>query len=147
MLHLVHIKALHILQENNLLYEQDGALWFKTTQFGDDKDRVIKKTTGEYTYIAADIAYLKNKADRGFDNFIYILGHDHHSYVVRLNAVKEGLGLSDRPLDVILYQLVKISEDGALVRMSKRAGAIIGLQDIINTVGRDVARFFYLNRK
>ena len=66
-------KALHILQENNLLYEQDGALWFKTTQFGDDKYRVIKKTTGEYTYIAADIAYLKNKADRGFDHFIFIL--------------------------------------------------------------------------
>jgi arginyl-tRNA synthetase len=140
-------KSLQILQEHGLLYEQDGALWFKTTQFGDDKDRVVKKSTGEYTYIAADIAYLKNKADRGFNNFIYILGHDHHSYVVRLNAVKEGLGFSGYPLDVILYQLVKISEDGALVRMSKRAGAIISLQDIINTVGKDVARFFYLNRK
>jgi arginyl-tRNA synthetase len=140
-------KGLQVLQDNNLLYEHDGALWFRTTQYGDDKDRVVKKATGEYTYIAADVAYLKNKADRGFDNFIYILGHDHHSYVVRLNAVREGLGLSERPLDVILYQLVKISEDGALVRMSKRAGAIISLQDIIDTVGRDVARFFYLNRK
>ncbi len=140
-------KGLQVLQNNNLLYKHDGALWFKTTTYGDDKDRVVKKATGEYTYIAADIAYLKNKADRGFNNFIYILGHDHHSYVVRLNAVKEGLGLTERPLDVILYQLVKISEDGALVRMSKRAGAIISLQDIIDTVGRDVARFFYLNRK
>lgn len=140
-------KALQVLQNNGLLYEQDGALWFKTTQFGDDKDRVLKKSTGEYTYIAADVAYLKNKSDRGFDNFIYILGHDHHSYVMRLNAVKQGLGYVDKPLDVILYQLVKILNDGALVRMSKRAGAIIGLQDIINTVGKDVARFFYLNRK
>lgn len=139
--------AIEILQRNGLIYEQEGALWFKTTLFGDDKDRVIKKSTGEYTYIAADIAYLKNKSDRGFDNFIYILGHDHHSYVMRLNAVKQGLGYADKPLDVILYQLVKILNDGALVRMSKRAGAIIGLQDIINTVGKDVARFFYLNRK
>ena len=140
-------KAIAILQERGLLFEQEGALWFKTTQFGDDKDRVVRKSTGEYTYIAADIAYLKNKVDRGFDNLIFTLGHDHHSYVSRLNAVKEGLGYSDCPLSVILYQLVKISEDGALVRMSKRAGAIISLQDIINTVGKDVARFFYLNRK
>jgi len=140
-------KALDVLKKNGLLYEQDGALWFKTTQFGDDKDRVVKKSTGEYTYIAADVAYLKNKADRGFDNFIYVLGHDHHSYVIRLDAVKQGLGYTNRPLDVILYQLVKILNDGALVRMSKRAGTIIGLQDIINTVGKDVARFFYLNRK
>jgi arginyl-tRNA synthetase len=140
-------KALDILQKNELLYEKEGALWFATTRFGDDKDRVVRKSTGEYTYIAADIAYLKNKSDRGFDHFIYILGHDHHSYVVRLNAVKNALGYHDKKLDVILYQLVKILNDGALVRMSKRAGAIIGLQDIINTVGKDVARFFYLNRK
>lgn len=139
--------ALDVLQKRGFLFEQDGALWFRTTQFGDDKDRVIRKSTGEYTYIAADIAYLKNKIDRGFDNLIFILGHDHHSYVTRLNAVKEGLGYTDCPLSVILYQLVKISEDGAMVRMSKRAGAIVGLQDIIDTVGKDVARFFYLNRK
>jgi arginyl-tRNA synthetase len=140
-------KALAVLQERNLLFEHDGALWFKTTQFGDDKDRVVKKSTGEYTYIAADIAYLKNKIDRGFNNLIFTLGHDHHSYAVRLNAVKNGLGYEQCPLAVILYQLVKISEDGQAVRMSKRAGAIVSLQDIINTVGKDVARFFYLHRK
>jgi len=140
-------KALAVLQERNLLFELDGALWFKTTQFGDDKDRVVKKSTGEYTYIAADIAYLKNKIDRGFNNLIFTLGHDHHSYAVRLNAVKDGLGYTQCPLAVILYQLVKISEDGQAVRMSKRAGAIVSLQDIINTVGKDVARFFYLHRK
>ncbi|HEX4068833.1 MAG TPA: arginine--tRNA ligase, partial [Candidatus Babeliales bacterium] len=140
-------KALKILQHNGLLFEHDGALWFRTTQFGDDKDRVVQKSTGEYTYIAADIAYLQNKIDRGADNLMMVLGHDHHSYVMRLNAVKNGLGYEDLPLSVILYQLVKISEGGALVRMSKRAGAIVGLQDIIDTVGKDVARFFYLNRK
>ena len=139
--------SLDVLQNRGLLFEQDGALWFKTTQFGDDKDRVVRKSTGEYTYIAADIAYLKNKIDRGFDNVVYVLGHDHHSYVARLNAVKEGLGFTTVPLDAILYQLVKITQDGELVRMSKRAGAMITLQDIINTVGKDVARFFYLNRK
>jgi len=140
-------KALAVLHDHGLLFELDGALWFKTTQFGDDKDRVVKKSTGEYTYIAADIAYLKNKIDRGFNNLIFTLGHDHHSYVARLNAVKNGLGYGQCPLAAILYQLVKISEDGQAVRMSKRAGAIVSLQDIINTVGKDVARFFYLNRK
>jgi arginyl-tRNA synthetase len=140
-------KALKILQHHELLFEQDGALWFKTTQFGDDKDRVVQKSTGEYTYIAADIAYLQNKIDRGADNLMMVLGHDHHSYVMRLNAVKSGLGHTNIPLSVILYQLVKVSEDGELVRMSKRAGAIVSLQDIIDTVGKDVARFFYLNRK
>jgi arginyl-tRNA synthetase len=140
-------QTLQILQERGLLFEHDGAIWFRTTQFGDDKDRVIKKSTGEYTYIAADVAYLKNKIDRGFNNLIFVLGHDHHSYVKRLEAVKDGLGYIDYPLSGILYQLVKIVEDGALVRMSKRAGAIISLQDIINTVGKDVARFFYLHRK
>jgi arginyl-tRNA synthetase len=140
-------KALAVLQERGYLFEQEGALWFRTTEFGDDKDRVVRKSTGEYTYIAADIAYLKNKIDRGFNNLIFVLGHDHHSYVARLNAVKNGLGYTDCPLAVILYQLVKISEDGEAVRMSKRAGAIVSLQDIINTVGKDVARFFYLNRK
>jgi len=140
-------KALDILNEHGFLFEQEGALWFRTSHFGDDKDRVVRKSTGEYTYIAADIAYLKNKIDRGFNNLIFILGHDHHSYVSRLNAVKNGLGFVNVPLDVILYQLVKITQNGALVRMSKRAGAIITLQDIIDTVGSDVARFFYLNRK
>jgi arginyl-tRNA synthetase len=140
-------KSLHTLKENGFLFEHDGALWFKTTAFGDDKDRVVKKATGEYTYIAADIAYFDNKISRGFDNLVFVFGHDHHSYVTRLEAVKNGLGFVSVPLDVILYQLVKMTEKGELVRMSKRAGAIVTLQDIINIVGKDVARFFYLNRK
>ncbi len=140
-------KTLRMLQGKHLLYEAGGAVWFKTTEFGDDKDRVLKKSTGEYTYIAADVAYFENKIERGANKLIFVLGYDHHSYVARLNAVKQALGCAKKPLDVILYQLVKISEDGQLMRMSKRAGVMITLQDIINTVGKDVARFFYLNRK
>ncbi len=140
-------KALSDLKKQDLIYEQDGAWWFKSTQFGDDKDRVVRKKSGELTYIAADIAYLKNKIDRGHNKLIMILGHDHHSYVVRLHGSLQALGLGQYPLNAILYQLVKITQEGRLVRMSKRAGTIITLQDVINTVGTDVARFFYLNRK
>ncbi len=140
-------KALTHLKSKKLTYEKDGALWFKSTKFGDDKDRVVRRATGKVTYIAADIAYLKNKIDREHDKLIMILGHDHHSYVVRLHGSLQALNLAHYPLDVILYQLVKITKQGNLVRMSKRAGTIITLQDVINTVGTDVARFFYLNRK
>src|SRR5690606_34769386 len=121
------------------------ATWFKATTFGDDKDRVVKRSNGEVTYIAADIAYLQNKIERGFNKLLMILGHDHHSYETRLHAIQHALKLEATPLDIILYQLVKITKEGELVRMSKRAGAMITLQDIINTVGKDVARFFYLH--
>ncbi len=139
--------ALEQLKQNNFLYKHDGAWWFKATQFGDDKDRVVKRASGEVTYIAADIAYLQNKINRGHNKLLMILGHDHHSYVTRLHAIQQALQLESFPLDVILYQLVKITKEGQLVRMSKRAGAMTTLQDIINTVGKDVARFFYLHRK
>lgn len=141
-------KALDILQTNGHLYEQEGALWFKSTDFGDDKDRVVKKADGTYTYVAADIAYMRNKIERGHNELVMTLGHDHHSYVVRLQALLQALGLSKQnALTVILYQLVKIKESGLMVRMSKRAGNIITLDDVIAEVGTDVARFFYLNRK
>ena len=139
--------ALTILDKNGYLYELDGALWFKSTEFGDDKDRVVRKNTGELTYVAADIAYLLNKLERGAEHLIIVLGQDHHSYVMRLKAVLQGLRQDPNLLDVILYQLVTLKESGELVRMSKRAGRIISLEDIIETVGKDVARFFYLNRK
>lgn len=140
-------QALEIINRNGHLYEHEGALWLRSTTFGDDKDRVVRKASGELTYVAADVAYLKNKIDRGFNKLIMTLGHDHHSYVVRLHAVQQALGLGQYPLDVILYQLVKIKEDGQQVRMSKRAGNMVVLDDVIETVGTDVARFFYLNRK
>lgn len=139
--------ALEILNRNGHIYEKDNAVWFKSTDFGDDKDRVLKKNTGELTYVAADVAYLENKLDRGFDHLIMILGQDHHSYVVRLKAVLQGLGKNPHLLDIILYQLVTLKESGQILRMSKRAGRSVDLEDVINTVGKDVARFFYLNKK
>lgn len=139
--------ALEILDNRGYLFNDSNALWFKSTAFGDDKDRVVKKNSGEMTYVAADIAYLENKIDRGFDQLIIILGQDHHSYLTRLKAVMQGLGRNPAQLDIILYQLVTLKESGQMVRMSKRAGRMVTLEDIIDTVGKDVARFFYLNKK
>jgi arginyl-tRNA synthetase len=135
------------LTSNGYTYELDGALWFATTKFGDDKDRVLRKSDGTYTYLAGDLPYLVNKLERGYDKLIMILGHDHHSFVVRLHALMQALGYNPDKLSVILYQLVHILKDGQAAKMSKRAGTIVDLHDIINTVGKDVARFFYLNRK
>ena len=139
-------RAIELLRNKGFVYEQDGALWFKSTEFGDDKDRVVRKANGELTYVAADIAYMKNKIDRGANRLVMVLGHDHHGYVLRLQALLKALDLG-ATLDVILYQLVKMKASGQLVRMSKRAGNIVTLEDVIDTVGKDVSRFFYLNRK
>lgn len=139
-------KAIELLKTNGLLYEKEGALWFTSTKYGDDKDRVLRKKDGQLTYASADIAYMQDKVKRGADELIYILGHDHHSYATRLETIRQGLQLACA-LDVILYQLVSIKEDGQQLRMSKRAGVIVTLQDVIDTVGRDVARYFYLQRK
>ena len=138
--------ALALLKKHGHLYTNEGALWFKSTAFNDDKDRVLRKKSGELTYASADVAYMQDKVNRGHDHLIYILGHDHHSYLHRLHAMRKALGVN-APLDVILYQLVKIKDSGQNVKMSKRAGKIVSLNDIIETVGKDVARFFYLNRK
>jgi arginyl-tRNA synthetase len=140
-------KSLKKLEKNNATYEKDGALWFRSTEYGDDKDRVVRKTSGELTYAAADIAYLENKIERGADKLVIVLGQDHHSYKQRLAGILQALGYNKEMLDVILYQLVTIKEGGEALRMSKRAGRIVTLQDVIETVGKDVARFFYLNRK
>jgi len=139
--------VLEELQAKGYLYEKDDALWFKSTEFGDDKDRVVRKASGELTYVAADIAYMKNKVERGADKLVMILGHDHHGYVSRLQGLHQALGLEKAPLETIIYQLVKLKEGGQQLRMSKRAGTMVTLADIIEAVGTDVARFFYLNRK
>jgi len=141
------IEVIKKLEKAGYIYEKDGALWFKSTAFGDDKDRVLRKKGGEWTYLAADIAYMLDKAQRGAQQMIMVLGQDHHGYVDRLHGIHKALDLEKSPLDIILYQLVSLKEKGEQVRMSKRAGHIITLQDIIDTVGKDVARFFYLNRK
>jgi len=138
--------ALSVLKKNNYLFEKDGALWFKSTEFGDDKDRVVIKSSGEMTYVASDIGYMVNKVERGYDNLVMTLGHDHHSYAVRLEGLRQALNIKSR-LKIILYQLVKIRSGGQMVRMSKRTGKMITLSDIIHEVSKDVARFFYLHRK
>lgn len=135
------------LKQADYTYEKDQAVWFKSTEFGDDKDRVVRKSNGELTYIAPDIAYLKNKVERGAEHLVIILGQDHHSYTTRLQGLKQALGLNQIPLDIIIYQLVSMQASGEAVRMSKRAGNIVTLLGVIETVGKDVARFFYLNRK
>jgi len=140
-------RVLGILRTKNLLYTKENALWFRSSNFGDDKDRVIKKADDSYTYIAADIAYHKHKFDRKFDYLIDILGQDHHGYVKRLKATMQALDYPADNLHVILYQLVSIKHAGQAQKMSKRSGTFTKLQDIIDTVGTDVARFFYLNRK
>lgn len=139
--------ALKLLEEKNYTYVEDGALWFKSTAFGDDKDRVLKRSNGEVTYMAADVAYTQNKLARGAQKIVIVVGQDHHGYVDRMKAVIQALGHKAEDLDILLYQLVTIKEDGEQIRMSKRAGRIVSLEDIIETVGADVARFFYLNRK
>ncbi|HBR70274.1 TPA: arginine--tRNA ligase [Candidatus Dependentiae bacterium] len=140
-------KAIERLKQAGFIYEQDGALWFKSTAFGDDKDRVLRKQDGSWTYVAADLAYMLDKAERGAQQMIMVLGQDHHGYVDRLHGLHKALGLQQSTLDIILYQLVSLKKDGQELRMSKRAGRMVTLQDIIDTVGKDVARFFYLNRK
>ena len=128
-------------------YEKDGAVWFKSTEFGDDKDRVLKKADGDVTYLAADAAYLEDKFKRGADHLILILGQDHHGYVSRLQGLLQATGYGDKPFNALLYQLVALKESGQSFKMSKRAGKIVSLREIIDLVGSDVARFFYLNRK
>lgn len=139
--------AINKLTQAGFTYEQDNALWFKSTQFGDDKDRVLRKSSGELTYAAADIAYMLSKVERGANHLVMVLGQDHHSYAVRVEGFRQSLGLTNTKLDVILYQLVSLTMSGEAVRMSKRAGKFVTLQDIIDEVGKDVARFFFLNRK
>lgn len=139
--------SLQRLVRSGHTYELEGALWLRSTTFGDDKDRVLRKANGELTYVAADVAYLIDKLDRGFDELIMVLGHDHHSYKVRLHAVMQALGFDPKRLTVILYQLVHVLKDGVPLKMSKRTGNMITLVEIIEDVGKDIARFFFLFRK
>ncbi len=134
------------LLARGLAYEQDDALWFKSTQFGDDKDRVLRKSSGELTYFASDIAYHDDKFRRGFDRVIDIWGADHHGYVPRMQGAVEALGKKGA-LTVILVQLVSLLRDGEQVAMSTRAGKFETLADVVAYVGVDAARFLFLSRK
>ncbi|HEV2458170.1 MAG TPA: arginine--tRNA ligase, partial [Ktedonobacterales bacterium] len=130
------------LREAGYLAEREGALWVKTTLFGDDKDRVIVKTNGEPTYFAADVAYMRNKFKRGFDRLMIVLGPDHHGYISRLKAIAQMLGHAPDDLHVLLYQTVTVKGE----RMGRRRGNVITLDDLYDEVGADVTRFFYLMR-
>ena len=140
-------EAIQTLTERGYTYEKDGALWLKSTEFGDDKDRVLMRADGTATYIAGDVAYHKNKFDRGFDRAINVWGADHAGYVARTKASIAALGYDPDRLYVLLYQLVSIVKNGELVMSSKRKGNILELKaDLIDEIGKDAARFFFLMR-
>ena len=140
-------EALDALQAKSLIYEKDGALWFASSRFEDDKDRVIKKQDGEYTYFASDICYHKDKLDRGFDTIIDIWGADHHGYIPRIKSVLEAFGLPKEKFRVILIQMVTLLRHGEPVQMSKRAGAFITLREVMEEVGADITKFIFLTRR
>jgi arginyl-tRNA synthetase len=127
-------------------YTSDGALWLRTTDFGDDKDRVIERSTGEHTYFASDIAYAQNKRERGFDRMVYVLGADHHGYIARMRAAFEALGGDPDALDLLIMQFVHLVRGGEKVSMSKRAGEFVTLDELVEEIGVDAARWFLLNR-
>ena len=137
---------LDLLQKKGLLYEKDSALWFRSTDFGDDKDRVVRKSDGSYTYLLPDIVYHRNKYDRGFEKLINLWGPDHHGYIPRIKAAAQALGKSPDSLTVLIVQLATIYRDGKPVSMSTRRGEFISLREVIDEVGVDAARFFFLMR-
>ena len=138
--------AIDELKSTGGIYEQDGALWLASTKFGDDKDRVVIRENGEPTYLAADIAYHKNKFDRGFGQLINLWGADHHGYVARVKAAMKMLGYDADKLKIIFLQMVSLFRGGEAVKMSKRAGTAIPLRELMDEVGTDAARYFFLMR-
>jgi len=140
-------KALDFLKEKGFIYEQDGALWFRSTALGDDKDRVVIKSDGSYTYLAPDIAYHNEKYIRGFQWLINLWGPDHHGYINRVKAAVQALGHSKDSLSVIIVQLATIFRGGKPVQMSTRKGQYITLREVLDEVGSDAARFFFIMRR
>jgi arginyl-tRNA synthetase len=135
-------RAISRLQELGHMFEADGALWLRTTEFGDDKDRVVVKSDGQPAYISGDLAYYLNKRERGFERNLILLGADHHGYVKRLMAMTAAFG--DEPyvnLEILIGQLVNLVRDGEAVRMSKRAGTVVTMEDLVDAVGVDAARY------
>lgn len=139
-------ESLKILDEKGLVYKKDNATWLKTTVYGDDKDRVLIKTDGSYTYLVPDIAYHLDKFDRGFDYLVDVFGADHHSYVSRLKASIEALGYDKDKLEVRLLQMVRLLRDGEIVKMSKRTGGNITISELVGEIGKDAARYFFATR-
>lgn len=135
-----------MLRKNGHVYEQDGATWFRSTAFGDDKDRVLIKKDGSYTYLTPDIAYHKDKLDRGFDKLINIWGADHHGYIPRMKAAIQALGYDKDTLEVEIMQMVSLYKNGEKVKMSKRTGKAVTMRELIEEVGLDAVRYFFAMR-
>lgn len=140
-------ETIGLLQQAGDVYEQKGALWFKSTAYGDEKDRVVQRDNGLYTYFASDISYHINKLDRGFDRLINIWGADHHGYIPRVRAAMAALGGKPEQLEVLLVQFANLYEGGEQVKMSTRSGNFVTLRELRHDVGNDAARFFYVMRK
>jgi arginyl-tRNA synthetase len=140
-------RAIEDLKERGLVYQKDGALWLKTSQYGDEKDRVLVKANGETTYFASDVAYHKDKLNRGFEVLINIWGADHHGHIPRMKASLMAMGKDEAVLKIVLVQLVSLMRDGKPVAMSTRAGDFTTLRDVVEEVGQDAARFFFLMRR
>jgi len=134
-------EAIEILKDSGNLYFEDGAWWLRSSAFGDDKDRVVLKSDGNAAYIAGDIAYVKDKFDRGHDLCIYMLGADHHGYIARLKAAAQAMGYDPDGVEVLIGQMVNLVRDGKAVKMSKRAGTVITLDDLVEAIGVDAARY------
>ena len=141
-------EALDVLNQNGFLYQlEDGNTWFKSTDFGDEKDRVVKRTNGQTTYFAADIAYHLNKFQRGFDQVVNIWGADHHGYIARVKAAIDAMNFDSKKLTVLLVQFVSLWRGSEMVQMSSRSGQFVSLRDLRKEVGNDAARFYYVMRK
>jgi arginyl-tRNA synthetase len=140
-------RAVETLRKNGHLYLQDGALWFRSTTFGDEKDRVVQRENGQYTYFASDIAYHLNKFERGFDQVINIWGADHHGYIPRVKGALTALGLDENKLDIALVQFAVLYRGEEKVSMSTRSGDFVTLRELRQEVGNDACRFFYVLRK
>src|SRR5439155_18091210 len=140
------VRGFERLAELGQTYHKDGALWVKTSEHGDDKDRVIERPDGEHTYFASDIAYHENKRERGFDRLIDVWGADHHGYVQRLKAVFEALGGDRDRLELIIMQFVHLVEQGERAQMSKRSGEFVSLDELVSEIGVDAARWFLIAR-
>ena len=134
-------KAIAELKASGALYEAEGAWWLRSTDYGDDRDRVVIRSDGRPAYIAGDIAYIRDKHERGADRFIFLLGADHHGYIARLKAAAAALGYDPHAVEVIIGQMVNLVKDGQPVRMSKRAGTVVTLEDLVEVVGVDAARY------
>ncbi|AJD92402.1 arginyl-tRNA synthetase [Jeotgalibacillus malaysiensis] len=138
--------ALKVLRDNGHIYEEDGATWFRSTELGDDKDRVLIKNDGSYTYLTPDLAYHRDKFERGFDKVINIWGADHHGYIPRMKAAVEALGYDRENLEVEVIQMVQLYKDGEKMKMSKRTGKAVTMRELVDEVGLDAVRYFFAMR-